>query len=265
MFIRKRDPRYKSHLAQQARLNQTKSNDSLAPSGSKPLPRRAQAKNTPYVEQEWQKVTKDHQHDDLEWAAAEGEDPEEWECVACGKSFKSEAAWDSHERSKKHMKEVERLKREVIRENEELGLSGRSWDDDDERRYIVEVDGNAGSQPPPTPPSRAQGDESDTISERLSKTIDVPEDEFASEESSEQPQVGQTTVCIDKEPDAQAQPPEVVPAPRELSKREKRRLREARKAQAAETERSIAQVSNFVYRRLLPNRATGLQCLQRTF
>jgi hypothetical protein len=40
--------------------------------------------------------------DDLEWAAAEGgDDPEEWECVACGKIFRSEAAWDSHERSKK--------------------------------------------------------------------------------------------------------------------------------------------------------------------
>jgi len=52
-------------------------------------------------------------HNDLNWAAAEGDDLEEWECVACRKTFRSEAAWDSHERSKKHMKEVEILKREM--------------------------------------------------------------------------------------------------------------------------------------------------------
>lgn len=75
-----------------------------------------------YVEQAWQKLDIHGAHDDLEWAAAEGEDPEEWECVVCGKSFRSEAAWDSHERSKKHMKEVERLRQEMQDENDELGL-----------------------------------------------------------------------------------------------------------------------------------------------
>ncbi|KAJ7818203.1 hypothetical protein B0H14DRAFT_3740617, partial [Mycena olivaceomarginata] len=41
---------------------------------------------------EWQKFDALRPHDDLEWAAAEGEDLEEWECVICGKSFWSEAA-----------------------------------------------------------------------------------------------------------------------------------------------------------------------------
>ena len=54
-----------------------------------------------YVEQEWQKLDGKGVHDDLEWAIAEGNDEEEWECVVCNKSFRSEAAWDSHERSKK--------------------------------------------------------------------------------------------------------------------------------------------------------------------
>ena len=44
--------------------------------------------------------------------------------MACGKSFRSEAAWDSHERSRKHLKAVEALKREMEQENEELGLAG---------------------------------------------------------------------------------------------------------------------------------------------
>ena len=69
-------------------------------------------------------------HNDLDWAAAEGNDLEEWECVACRKTFRSEAAWDSHERSKKHMKEVERLKREMQADDQDLDLN------EDEAIYI---------------------------------------------------------------------------------------------------------------------------------
>jgi len=67
-------------------------------------------------------------HNDLDWAAAEGDDLEEWECVACRKTFRSEAAWDSHERSKKHMKEVERLKREMQADDQDLDLNGENED-----------------------------------------------------------------------------------------------------------------------------------------
>lgn len=68
-------------------------------------------------------------HNDLDWAAAEGDDLEEWECVACRKTFRSEAAWDSHERSKKHMKEVERLKREMQADDQDLDLNGENEDE----------------------------------------------------------------------------------------------------------------------------------------
>lgn len=252
MFVRKRDPRYKSHLAREARINQSKANGSSAPSGSKSTSRRVQANNTPYIEQEWQKVTKDHQNDDLEWAAAEGEDPEEWECVACGKSFKSEAAWDSHERSKKHMREIERLKREMMRENEEFGLSGEDPDDDDdERSYVVEVDGNMTPQSqPPTPPGEVQGDDSDNISVHPCETIDHPVEEVVSEKSPgdrEQLQIGE-------DEGSDGQPPEIASASRELSKKEKRKLREARKAQAAEAEKDTTQVSYIVGLEPCPHR-----------
>ncbi|KAJ7352585.1 DnaJ domain-containing protein [Mycena albidolilacea] len=119
-FLRKRDPRYKAHLAQQA---QNPPSGSATPGGGTATPKATAAPRAEYVEQEWQKVDALPQHDDLEWAAAEGEDPEEWECVVCGKSFWSEAAWDSHERSKKHLKEVERLKKEMLQDDAEFGLT----------------------------------------------------------------------------------------------------------------------------------------------
>lgn len=58
-----------------------------------------------YVEQDWQRIQAPRDEAN-EWDEAEG--GEEWECVACGRTFRSEKQWDSHERSKKHLKEVQR-------------------------------------------------------------------------------------------------------------------------------------------------------------
>ncbi|THV02777.1 DnaJ-domain-containing protein [Dendrothele bispora CBS 962.96] len=144
-FIRKRDPRYRAHLARQAESANQVSGTST--------PSHAQRKNeqdmeskAKYVEQEWQKLDSRAGQDDLEWAAAEGEDPEEWECVACGKTFRSEAAWDSHERSKKHMKEVERLRKEMQEENFELGLEA---EEEPELQSSTSLQSSPSSSPTP--------------------------------------------------------------------------------------------------------------------
>jgi DnaJ homolog subfamily A member 5 len=71
----------------------------------------------------------------LEWVtAAEGEKgSEQWECVACAKTFKSEAAWDSHERSRKHAKQVESLKREMQDDEEEFTPATTTEEQDQQR------------------------------------------------------------------------------------------------------------------------------------
>ncbi|RPD54290.1 DnaJ-domain-containing protein [Lentinus tigrinus ALCF2SS1-7] len=141
MFIRKRDPRYKTHIARQAQGQSTpqgaRTPKPAASGTAQPVPQ--------FVEQEWQKTNTRDDAADIEWAAAEGEDEEEWECVACGKSFRSEAAWDSHERSKKHMKAVEVLKRQMEQENEELGLGDEGVRLDEEEEP---VDGDGQEIPP---------------------------------------------------------------------------------------------------------------------
>ncbi|KAI0833753.1 DnaJ domain-containing protein [Trametes gibbosa] len=171
-FIRKRDPRYKTHLARQAQ-SQGKLQGARTPSTKQP----AQASHTIFVEQAWQKVTVKDDAADLEWAAAEGED-EEWECVACGKRFRSEAAWDSHERSKKHMKAVEALKRQMADENEELGLDNDAnleeiWDD--QFQPGVQADDVEGADSTKdgieaTTPARPVGDADNARMERLNLT-----------------------------------------------------------------------------------------------
>ena len=117
MFVRKRDPRYKAHHRSQPQ-------PAITPPAHPPVPQTQTEPVAVYVEQEWQK-TGVSDAGDLEWALAEGnDDPEVFECVACGKSFKSEAAWNSHERSKRHIKNVEVLRRQMEEEAKELGLSG---------------------------------------------------------------------------------------------------------------------------------------------
>jgi DnaJ family protein A protein 5 len=100
LFIRKRDPRFKAFKNAQAKTP------------ANPVPKPSVGQHSPvtstFVEQEWQQSrTNPEDHADLEWGLAE-DDSEEYECVVCGKSFQSEAGWLSHERSKKHMKEVEK-------------------------------------------------------------------------------------------------------------------------------------------------------------
>jgi DnaJ family protein A protein 5 len=118
MFVRKRDPRYKAHTKRQA---QSPTPTPATASGTT-TPKRT-APTTTFVVQDWQKVAEPSDAAaDLEWARAEGTDDEEWECIACNKTFRSEAAWNSHERSKKHIRTVEQLKREMLDEELELEL-----------------------------------------------------------------------------------------------------------------------------------------------
>ncbi|KAF8638701.1 hypothetical protein AX17_001996 [Amanita inopinata Kibby_2008] len=116
-FLRKRDPRYKNHLEQQAKQNQR------PPTSNSSHPTRTREADI-YVEQEWQKIDTRVLDTEFDWSTMEGDNPEEWECVACDKVFRSEAAWNNHEKSRKHVKAVEGLRREMREEHEALGLQG---------------------------------------------------------------------------------------------------------------------------------------------
>ncbi|KAK7051093.1 hypothetical protein VNI00_005205 [Paramarasmius palmivorus] len=260
-FLRKRDPRYKDHLARQAQQSGTSTPQHFGQ--KKPQ----QSLGDAYVEQDWQKIDPHNQHVDLEWAAAEGEDPEEWECVACGKSFRSEAAWDSHERSKKHMKEVERLRREMQKEDVDFGLAEEGDDklrveEDAEISPEDNIDQTAerSSTPNPPPESDSESGERDVEppvinkrtkkkkqgmpAEPLTKTErmmrQIPEVESPS--SRKKNKQGQTLDATDGKPaEHEEQAREDVPVddvPKipdkqpELTKREIRRARQAKKQEA---------------------------------
>lgn len=113
-FLRKRDPRYKTHLASQ-KMAVASGSGARAPINKRQRQRPRPPAITTYVEQEWQKTSSQNTasaYDEYggnqnEWAGGQ-DGQEEWECVACGKTFRSEKAWGNHERSNKHLKEVAR-------------------------------------------------------------------------------------------------------------------------------------------------------------
>ncbi|KAH9941358.1 DnaJ-domain-containing protein [Amylocystis lapponica] len=254
-FIRKRDSRYKSHLARQAQASAT------PPRVSTP---RTTAPKEMFVAQAWQRGDPRGDTADLEWAAAEGTADEEWECVACGKSFRSEAAWDSHERSKKHLKAVELLKQTMMEDGEELGLDedggdgGESQKDSEEEADTEVLEEPPRSHSPPNmtgdtndrPPDLSADDrpgeiEQDTDTHPLKKRSEEkkpprpPSPEVSSKtekRAKNRKQAQMNDVGVYDEGDReQSQGPAPVsgagdePPQPELSKREKRRAREAEK------------------------------------
>ena len=210
MFVRKRDPRYKAHHRSQPQ-------PAITPPAHPPVPQTQTEPVAVYVEQEWQK-TGVSDAGDLEWALAEGnDDPEVFECVACGKSFKSEAAWNSHERSKRHIKNVEVLRRQMEEETIELGLSGP----------------NDELGPEPTEDSRQSGG---SVILPLGDESGMEHEDFhdsqGSPEYRAQPALIEETLPggIDETEQTLSQ------SEQKLSKRDKRRLREAKKqAQAVDS------------------------------
>lgn len=210
MFVRKRDPRYKAHLKAQSR-------PPITSPLTEPPTRQANAEpGAVYIEQEWQKANIPGA-EDLEWALAEGNDDSEFfECVVCGKSFKSEAAWNSHERSKKHIKNVEVLRRQMEEEGVELGLP---------------TDQNHELGPKPA------GESKQSCGSATPPTDNAPDAEHEIPHRTKEPQgSGSQTISIEETSfeDAEGTGPGLIQE-QKLSKRDKRKLREAKKqAQAVE-------------------------------
>lgn len=79
-----------------------------------------------FEEQEWQKV--DHKTLAEDQMQAYDEWEMQIECVACSKCFKSEKQFAMHEKSKKHIQTVKKLKWELKKEARDLGLEYESDD-----------------------------------------------------------------------------------------------------------------------------------------
>lgn len=199
------------YVSQQAVQSQTTSKSAT------PLPTRIRPMDE-YVEQDWQKIDSRALDVDLDWSAMQGENPEEWECVACDKMFRSEAAWTNHERSRKHRKAVESLKRGMQEEHDALDLEEE--EELAENMTKLSTTGNTSDEAIHEVPSVMH--EAEQVSQQESRMeLDalVIEREHAVESNmGDQPELDHP---LDSGADGQVE---------QISKREKRRTRQANKA-----------------------------------
>lgn len=176
-FVRKRDPRYTPNTQSEADRHKSLRTAAAAQAA------RSRAANTQvhssFEVPEWVQASEDkvdEQDSELEESEAEI-----LECVACNKRFKSEKQFESHERSKKHIKAIQELRRQMKRETANLDLdvddTPNTYLKDDQDLYGVDIDAQdhqANTDIKTTPPLTEQTSTHGNEQEESTKTETSP-------------------------------------------------------------------------------------------
>lgn len=119
-FVRKRDPRYLPLRSTQAE-RQKAMRDAAAAQAARARAAH-QEKITSFEMPEWAR-SQDDIDESVELSSTEDEmEVEVLECIVCNKTFKSEKQLEAHERSKKHTKALQLLRRQMKKEGHDLDL-----------------------------------------------------------------------------------------------------------------------------------------------
>jgi DnaJ family protein A protein 5 len=116
MFVKKRDPRYAPN---------TQSADDMAKAqreATKAQAARARAAREAQMDDAVPEWATRREPDEFEEDEEEEIETELYECVACNKTFKSDRQYEAHEKSKKHQKAIQALKRKMQKDNAKLNL-----------------------------------------------------------------------------------------------------------------------------------------------
>ncbi|KAH9464604.1 hypothetical protein Pst134EB_004128 [Puccinia striiformis f. sp. tritici] len=141
-FIKKRDPRFAASAASNPEKWRAQEIQRIKRELREVAEKRAKEREDEarqFREQAWQRQKEQNnesseevEDDHLESTSVAEEsvveeEPEaavnDWYCAACSKDFKSQGAWDNHERSKKHRQNAQRLRKQMLKEDAELSLS----------------------------------------------------------------------------------------------------------------------------------------------
>jgi DnaJ homolog subfamily A member 5 len=217
-FVRKRDPRYQQKQKSEEERQKTLRDAAAAQSARSRAARQAKLdeidrQNKP----DWANPTKADDEHEGGFSSQEDSEQHQIECVVCNKTFKSEAQYEAHERSKKHIKLLKRLQRELRDEDDGLGDGGNpnappsvtsrpvsspeheevvenghlpSQDDESDRdgdgisaqkSEKLSGDSSPGMDDSSTPSSHEENDEYSTRSEVESRLVDPEPDSWASQ------------------------------------------------------------------------------------
>jgi DnaJ family protein A protein 5 len=138
-FVRKRDPRVQNNQKSEAERQKALREATAAQAARSRAARQAKLEELDAaVVPDW---AKSKSTDEREGGFSSESDLEEheYDCVVCDKTFKSEAQLKTHERSKKHVKQLKQLQREMRAEGRDLDL-GTSKDASEREQNIDEHD-----------------------------------------------------------------------------------------------------------------------------
>ncbi|MCJ1378014.1 hypothetical protein MMC17_001110 [Xylographa soralifera] len=121
VFVKKRDPRYMPNRQTEAERQQILRDKAAAQAARSRAANQAKLKQD--ILPDWATIrTPEGVQVGADESEEELEPLEHFECVICKKSFKSEQQWEAHEKSKKHLKSIQHLRRTMQKEDEGLGL-----------------------------------------------------------------------------------------------------------------------------------------------
>lgn len=111
-FVKKRDTRYQENVKSEAERQKTLRDAAAAQAARSKAARQAQMeKKDKHVVPEWAQSQLDEAVLSSEEEASEEE--QQFECIVCDKTFKSEKQFEAHEKSKKHIKLLRQLKKDM--------------------------------------------------------------------------------------------------------------------------------------------------------
>lgn len=119
-FVKKRDPRYKPSMQSEADRQKVLRDAAAAQAARSRAANQAKTGMSAPLPQWAQPVEPELSEDD---AFTEEEIKEMYECIVCNKAFKSEKQFEVHEKSKKHIKAAQKLRREMQLDDENLHIA----------------------------------------------------------------------------------------------------------------------------------------------
>ena len=116
-FVKKRDHRYKANVKSEAERQKTLRDAAIGQAARQRAANQAKQAQTETLP-EWMRsseVEDDENTDDVANSVQE-----HFECVICSKIFKSENQYEAHERSKKHIRAIQHIKKQMQQEDKSL-------------------------------------------------------------------------------------------------------------------------------------------------
>lgn len=127
-FVRKRDPRYQENQKSEVERQRILRDAAAAQSARSRAARQAKLDELErQTVPDWARSTRVDDYEG-EFSSDEESEQHEIECVVCNKTFKSEAQYEAHEKSKKHVKLLRQLQREMRDQDQEIGGSDAQVD-----------------------------------------------------------------------------------------------------------------------------------------